>query len=231
MYPALRVATASILADGEGDRHHRPAERAGIRGRVARDGPGENSTSPHRAPLGCPDVSTRVALTREYPYDVSAFVGALADPEFHRVKLDVDGSGRIEVLDFTHDADRVTVVLRQPVPSGRVPAAVERLLDGMLVIERTERWRLAETGCRGDARVDVARTPISAVGTMTVDPARDGARLGVDLDVTASVPLLGGGIERAVVSGIRALTGTEHQRIFAWLDAAAARRTDAEESD
>jgi hypothetical protein len=177
-------------------------------------------------------VSTRVQLAREYPYDVSAFVGALGDPEFHRVKLDLDGSGRIEVLDFSRvpaDAtddgtEHVSVALRQPVPPGRVPAVVERLLDGVLVIDRTERWRLAAQGCRGEAEVDVPRTPISAAGTMTVDPAGGSAsRLAVGLDVTVSIPFVGGGIERAVVTGIRGLTGTEHQRISAWLDRASER--------
>ena len=52
---------------------------------------------------------------------------------------------------------------------------------------------------------------------MTVEPAGDGARLEVDLGVTVTVPLLGVGIERAVVTGIRRLTGTEHERISAWL--------------
>ena len=32
-------------------------------------------------------MSTRLALTRAYPYGVPAFAAALADPEFHRVKL------------------------------------------------------------------------------------------------------------------------------------------------
>ena len=44
-----------------------------------------------------------------------------------------------------------------------------------------------------------------------------GSRLSVDLDITAAVPLLGGGIERAVVTGIRGLTGREHDRISRWL--------------
>lgn len=180
-------------------------------------------------------MSTRVQLAREYPYEVAAFAAALADPEFHRVKLDVDGSGRIEVLEFSREpardgAEHVTVVLRQPVPPGRVPGTVERLLDGVLVIERTEHWRLGARACRGRARVDVPRTPIGAAGTMTVAPAGTaGSRLAVDLDVTVSLPLIGGGIERAVVAGIRGLTGTEHQRISAWLDDAT--RTPGQASD
>ncbi|GLZ44938.1 hypothetical protein Acsp06_11230 [Actinomycetospora sp. NBRC 106375] len=168
-------------------------------------------------------MSTRLALSRDYPHGVPAFAAALADPEFHRVKLDVDGSGRIEVAAFARDDDpggrqRIRVVLRQPVPPGQVPAVVERLLAGVLVIERTEEWRLGPDRCDGRAQVAVPGTPISAAGTMSVTAgAPDHSRLSVDLAITAAVPLLGGGIERAVVTGIRGLTGTEHDRISRWL--------------
>ncbi|WP_165825981.1 DUF2505 domain-containing protein [Actinomycetospora cinnamomea] len=174
-------------------------------------------------------MSTRLALSREYPHGVPAFAAALADPEFHRVKLDVDGTGRIEVVAFEEregtgeDDRRVRVVLRQPVPPGQVPAVVERLLSGVLVIERTEEWRLTPQRCDGRARVAVPGTPINAGGTMAVAPTGDGSRLAVDLEITAAIPLLGGGIERAVVTGIRGLTGGEHDRISRWLAAGRAR--------
>ncbi|GAA4907494.1 uncharacterized protein DUF2505 [Actinomycetospora succinea] len=168
-------------------------------------------------------MSTRLALSRAYPYGVPAFAAALADPEFHRVKLDADGSGRIEVLAFERTgppdgAERVRVVLRQPIPPGQIPAMVEQLLSGVLVIERTEEWTLTPARCAGRARVAVPGTPISADGTMSVVGEDAGSRLSVDLDITAAVPLLGGGIERAVVTGIRGLTGREHDRISRWLD-------------
>lgn len=171
-------------------------------------------------------VSTRLALSRDYPHGVPAFAVALADPEFHRVKLDVDGSGRIEVVGFERSdlsgaartGRRVRAVLRQQVPPGQVPALVERLLSGILVIERTEEWRLTPERCDGRARVAVPGTPISAEGTMSVAPEGAGhSRLAVDLAITAAMPLLGGGIERAVVSGIRELTSSEHERISRWL--------------
>jgi len=163
-------------------------------------------------------VSTRLALSRTYPHGVPAFAAALADPDFHRVKLDVDGTGRIDVVAFERrDPGRVRVVLRQPVPPGQIPAVVERLLAGVLVIERTEEWTLTPRRCDGRARVVVPGTPISAGGTMSVVPDGDGSRLSVDLDITAAVPLLGGGIERQVVTGIRGLTGSEHDRISRWL--------------
>lgn len=174
-------------------------------------------------------MSTRLALSRDYPHGVPAFAAALAEPDFHRVKLDTDGSGRIEVVAFERrdepgaGADEagtryVRVVLRQPVPPGQVPAVIERLLSGVLVIERTEEWTLTPRRCDGRARVVVPGTPIGAAGTMNVAPqAPDGSRLSIDLDITASIPFLGGGIERAVVAGIRGLTGTEHDRISRWL--------------
>ncbi len=171
-------------------------------------------------------MSTRLQLSRDYPFGVAAFASALSDPDFHRIKLDVDGSGRIEVLAFARDVDpasgtgTASVTLRQPVPPGQIPAVVERLLAGVLVIERTEEWTLGPEECTGRARVAVPGTPVGAEGTMSVTRAPAGSRLGVDLDIAAHVPLFGSGIERAVVTGIRALTGTEHDRISKWLSRA-----------
>lgn len=168
-------------------------------------------------------MSTRVQLSRDYPYGVPAFATALADPEFHRIKLDVDGSGGIEVADFHRephaegDGADVTVTLRQPVPTSFVPTVLEQFLRERLVLERTEHWALTPQRCDGRTEVAVPGTPISADGVMTVAPAGSGASLGVDLGVTVGVPLFGVGIERAVVTGIRRLTGTEHERISAWL--------------
>lgn len=170
-------------------------------------------------------MSTRVRLSREYPHGVPAFAAALADPEFHRVKLDLDGSAAIEVVDVvretTEDGVEVRLTLRQPVPATVVPAALEQLVRGRLVLERHEHWTLAEDRCSGRTEVAVPHTPIGAQGWMEVTPSGAGSTLAVDLEVTASVPLLGGGIERAVLAGIRRLTGSEHERISAWLAHAA----------
>jgi hypothetical protein len=166
-------------------------------------------------------VTTRLRASRDYPHPVADFAVALADPDFHRARLDAGGGGEVERHEVSGPPQHrtVEVVVRQPVPTGQVPPAIGRLLTGGLVLRRTERWRLTPTRCDGEVEVAVPRAPVRAEGTMSVS-ATSGTRctLAVDVAVTVTIPLAGGLIEGAVADGVRQLTRTEHDNITRWLE-------------
>ncbi len=167
-------------------------------------------------------MTTRLRASRDYAHDVADFAVALADPEFHRARLDAGGGGEVErhrLTGTTRDGT-VEVVVRQPVPTGQIPPAIGRLLTGGLVLRRTEWWELGPKRCDGRVHVAVPLAPVRAEGTMSV-AANDGSgcRLEVDVGVTVSVPLAGAFIEGAVADGVRQLTRVEHDNITRWLDA------------
>jgi hypothetical protein len=166
-------------------------------------------------------VTTRLRASRDYPHAVADFAVALADPDFHRARLDAGAGGDVERHEVSGPPrDRtVEVVVRQPVPTGQVPPAIGRLLTGGLVLRRTERWRLTPTRCDGEVEVAVPLAPVRAKGTMSVvGTSAEGCTLAVDVGVTVAIPLAGGLIEGAVVDGVRQLTRTEHDNITRWLD-------------
>ncbi len=172
--------------------------------------------------LGCGGVTTRLRASRDYAHAVADFSVALADPAFHRARLDAGGGGAIERhrTTGTPPLGTVEVVVRQPVPTGQVPPAIGRLLTGGLVLRRTERWRLGPERCEGEVEVAVPRAPVRAEGTMSVASATgSGCRLAVDVAVTVTIPLAGALIEGAVADGVRQLTRVEHDNITRWLDA------------
>ena len=168
-------------------------------------------------------MTTRLRASREYPHDVADFAVALADPEFHRARLDAGGGGEVEHHRATGSPQdgTVEVVVRQPVPTGQVPPAIGRLLTGGLVLRRTERWRLSPGRCDGEVDVAVPRAPVRAEGTMSVVGVTGsvGCTLTVAVGVTVTIPLAGGLIEGAVADGVRQLTHVEHDNITRWLDA------------
>jgi hypothetical protein len=167
-------------------------------------------------------VTTRLHAGRDYPHDVADFAVALADPEFHRARLDAGGGGEVERhrVTGTPDDGTVEVVVRQPVPTGQVPPALGRLLTGGLVLRRTEWWRLGPRRCDGRVEVAVPLAPVRAEGTMSVAATPGaGCRLEVDVAVTVTIPLAGAFIEGAVADGVRQLTHVEHDNITRWLDA------------
>ena len=163
-------------------------------------------------------MSSRLRAGRDYPYDVPVLARALADPAFHRARLDPRAGG--EVVDLRATPGRVVVTVRQPVPSGVVPPAIGRLLTGGLVLVRTEHWRLDDRRLEGDVEVEVPRAPVGADGSMSVTARDGGCRLELDVAVRVHVPFAGALVEPAVVEGIRTLTRGEHDRISAWLAAA-----------
>ncbi|HEY2221772.1 DUF2505 domain-containing protein [Actinomycetospora sp.] len=166
-------------------------------------------------------MTTRLRATRDYAHDVADFAVALADPAFHRARLDAGGGGEVERhrTTGTPDDGTVEVVVRQPVPTGQVPPAIGRLLTGGLVLRRTERWRLSPSCCAGEVEVAVPMAPVRAEGTMSVSgTSGSGCRLAVDVDVTVTIPLAGALIEGVVADGVRQLTRVEHDNITRWLD-------------
>ncbi|WP_285587516.1 DUF2505 domain-containing protein [Actinomycetospora sp. NBRC 106378] len=164
-------------------------------------------------------MTTRLQAGREYPHPVAAFARALADPDFHRARLDAGGGGEVERHEM--HGSRLEVVVRQPVPTGQVPPAIGRLLTGGLVLRRTERWRLSDDRCEGTVEVSVPRAPVRAEGTMSVDGVGgDGTAcvLDVDVAITVTIPFAGALVEGAVADGVRQLTSVEHDNITRWLD-------------
>ncbi|NMO93950.1 DUF2505 domain-containing protein [Actinomycetospora sp. TBRC 11914] len=167
-------------------------------------------------------MTTRLRASRDYPHDVADFSVALADPDFHRARLDAGGGGEVERhrTTGTPQDGTVEVVVRQPVPTGQIPPAIGRLLTGGLVLRRTERWRLGPRRCDGEVEVAVPRAPVRAEGTMSVAAAAgSGCRLAVDVAVTVTIPWAGALVEGAVADGVRQLTRVEHDNITRWLDA------------
>lgn len=166
-------------------------------------------------------MTKRLHASRGYPHDVADFADALADPDFHRARLDAGGGGTVERHEVS--GSRILVVVRQPVPAGQIPPALARLLTGGLELRRTERWRVSDERCAGTVEVAVPLAPVRAEGTMAVEPRPVGCRLDVDVDVTVTIPFAGALLESAVVDGVRQLTSVEHDNITRWLDEQRAR--------
>ena len=159
-------------------------------------------------------MTTRLRLSRDYPRDVAVFASALADPAFHLARLDTVAGG--ELVEHRVERERVVVTVRQPIAPGNVPAVIERLLSGSLVLTKTERWELGDARCDGRVEVVVPRAPVTANGTMTVVPIPGGCRLDIAVAATVSIPFAGALVEPAVADGIRTLTTAEHDRISEW---------------
>src|SRR5690349_3660730 len=132
-----------------------------------------------------------------YPTDVGRTFAALADPGYLRARLAAVGGPESELLEHARDGDEVRYRLRFALPNHVLPALVQPLVGGQLVIERTESLRPFDDGYLGDVSVAVPGAPVGADGDMTLRPTpdgSDGSEFAVHADVVVRVPLIGGRI-------------------------------------
>lgn len=135
------------------------------------------------------------------PADVAAM---LADPAFVE-----DRCRRTGALEQTVDVDgdaagAFTVTTVRTMPTDDFPDVAKRFVGETIVLKQVDSWRAAGAdGSRtGDVRLKIAGAPIELLGTMTLSP--DGAGTVQELlgDLKASVPLLGGKLEKAAAPAI-----------------------------
>lgn len=125
------------------------------------------------------------------------------------LKLDADGSpgGPVEHAEFT---------VRQGVGREDLPAVIQKVLSGDLVIERTESWRrTAPDSYDGTVAARVVGSPARIRGTLRladladVGGGRPGSEFVVDGSAQIDLPLLGGKIESVIAGQVERLVERE----------------------
>lgn len=153
-------------------------------------------------------------------FDAERVFAAMADPEYLRARLQQLGGPGAALLEHSEDGDGVRYRLRQGLEKDALPAIVQSLVGGNLVIERTETLHPDPAGgYRGDVGVDVPGAPVTAGGSMSLRDATGGSEFAVHAQVTVRVPLLGGRIEGVVAEQVQRLLAAETAFTGEWLAA------------
>lgn len=153
-------------------------------------------------------------------FDAETVFAAMADPEYLRARLQRLGGPGAALLEHSADGGGVRYRLRQGLEKDVLPAVVQSLVGGNLVIERTESLHPdGAGGFRGDVGVDVPGAPVTAGGSMTLRDAAGGSEFVVHAEVTVGVPLFGGRIEGVVAEQVQKLLAAETGFTGEWLAA------------
>jgi Protein of unknown function (DUF2505) len=153
------------------------------------------------------------------PFPAERVFAAMADPEYLRARLRQLGGPGAELLEHSADAGGVRYRLRQGLEKDVLPAIVQSLVGGNLVIERTESLRPDAGGYHGDVDVDVPGAPVIADGSMSLRDVDGGSEFAVHAQVSVRVPLLGGRIEGVVAEQVQKLLAAETGFTREWLAA------------
>jgi hypothetical protein len=114
--------------------------------------------------------------------------------------------------------------VRQGVGREHLPSVIQKVLQGDLVIERTETWRrTAEGRYEGTIAVKVAGAPGRIAGTHRVvdlddiGGGRPGSEFALDGEAHVKIPLVGGKVEAVIAEQVEKLVGKETKFALEWL--------------
>ena len=150
------------------------------------------------------------------PDEVAAM---LADPGFVERKCAVTGA-------LSHDAEVVgdasgafTVTTRRTMPTDAVPDIARSFVKDGLEVRQVEAWEApAADGTRaGTITVEVVGAPLRLNGTVRLEPDGAGTVERLSADLKASVPLIGGKLEKAAAPAFLAAIRKEQEVGTAWL--------------
>lgn len=154
-------------------------------------------------------------LKTEYEFDADpdAVYAMLTDPEFVRRKSEDAGHTEISV-----DIDGGRIVCRRNVAVD-VPGALKRLLSPTNTVTQTDEWDEPVDGVRhGTWKVEIKGVPISMSGAMELAAADNGGSVEVITGrIKASVPLLGGKLEKLAYSNFVEQTAQEQDFSNRWI--------------
>jgi uncharacterized protein YndB with AHSA1/START domain len=160
----------------------------------------------------------KISATLDYAATPAEVFAMLANPDFQDRKCAATGALR-HAVSIRAQGDRTVIVSSRDLPTDDFPDFVKTMVGASLAVTETQDWGPAATnGARqGKLTVDIAGAPIDLAGTLSLAPAVQGSLETVEGDLRASIPLIGGKIEKAAAPAIESAIRAERATGQAWL--------------
>ncbi|UXA15924.1 DUF2505 domain-containing protein [Mycobacterium sp. SMC-4] len=135
--------------------------------------------------------------------DVDAIHAAFGNEDYWRARLFEFGKDSIRLDTLTVDTDgSVHVSTTQDMGREMLPTVLAKAIPGGMRVMRQERWRRTEDLLHCDAVVTATGAPLRATGTALITPVGTGSRLRFTGTLQVKIPLLGGTVEKFIVSAL-----------------------------
>ncbi len=160
-------------------------------------------------------------LKTEYRFeaDAEAVFAMFSDPEYQRQKLVDAGHTHVEVVEcgLAEDGKTFRIVTRRTVAVD-VPGVLKRVLTPTNTVTQTDEWGEGTKGGRtGTWKVDIKGVPIHLSGTMQLKAAKSGCVETISGAAKASLPLVGGKLEKLAAGNFNESTAQEQDFSNRWL--------------
>jgi hypothetical protein len=167
-----------------------------------------------------------VRLTDQIRYDAdqATVFAMLTDAAFQERKCAATGALESEVEIEPFSDGGATIRTQRRMPTDQVPDYARTFIGRTLYIVEVDDWAApGPDGAReGSVVVEIKGAPIRFAGSLTLGPGgTDGTGTveAIDGDIKASVPLIGGRMERALEPALKAAIRVEEREGRAWLTA------------
>lgn len=155
-----------------------------------------------------------------YSADPYAVFGMLTDREFLDRRAVATKAIRHQIEVAPGSDGTTTVRTQRTLQTDRIPDSLRKLVGATIDIDEVIDWSAPEPdGSRvGRVNLEVARVPVRGTGTMRLVPEGAGrTRQAVQLEIKASIPLVGRKVEEAAAPAVIAALDVEEQLGGEWL--------------
>ena len=161
----------------------------------------------------------RLSAEIRYDADPATVFAMLVDADFQERKCAATGALDHELEIEEYDDGGAAIRTSRTMPTDQVPDFIRTFVGQTLTVVQVDDWQPpAPDGSReGTVVVEIKGAPVrlAAAATLLADGA--GSRQTIDGDLKASVPLIGGRIEKAVEPALQAAIRVEQREGRAWL--------------
>ncbi len=160
----------------------------------------------------------KIAKSIEYAASPEEVFAVLTDQAFQEAKCAATGAIRHTATVRT-DADRTVITTERVLPTSGMPDFAKNMVGETLKVTESQDWGPADgDGSReGTVSMAVAGVPVALKGTLSLAPGGAGTVEAIDADLKASVPLIGGKIEKAAAPPVEDAITIEQRVAQEWL--------------
>lgn len=140
--------------------------------------------------------------TFDFDYPAEIILRMFGDKDYYLAKYEKMGAEAPEVLDSESAGNRFSITVRHALDASRLkfPDFVKSRIGDQLYLRQTDAWQL-DAG-EGRLDIEIERAPVEIGSQLNLTEAGKGSRLILEFNIKASVPLVGGKIEKAVAGPI-----------------------------
>lgn len=154
----------------------------------------------------------RISESWSYAADPERVWAMTTDQAFQDRKCEATGATSYEST-VTLQGGGATIVAHRQMPTSYLPDQLKPFAGTSLVVVETQTWGAAAAdGSReGTVEVSIKGAPVALSGTATMQPNGSSTMLAINGELKASIPLVGGRIEKAAAPAVISAIGIESE--------------------